>query len=467
LSLGAYNGTIEGSISLPNNRHKLDQGQIELTARLAELDLGKSPFANRRATSRKETASSFDLKELLLSGQSRLSVFVNTIKLPGQEHLKGLAVHAIKSGDRLNLTSLQCQTTSGGKISGKGEGYFRGGQLVQPRLDLALSYDRLNLQNLIGLITAVSRQKPDEPRPARASGGAGKRAAPANYQVNFTVNANQLFYEALTGNHFYLKAALHDDHVSLHHVSMQAFGGRFLSNGSLQLPPEGKEYPLLLHTQLQEMDLNQVFGAVDMLGLDVLNSRNIHGDVNCSVFVQTSLDQTFLPAIARTVMYTQASIHNMELVEVEAIAKALHFLREKKTSHLYFEDVNMKFIMDNGRFIVPGTQLNSNLSHLFLAGTYTMEKDANLHFDVAILDVLFGNNKRRVEKVITDQELAKPRMIRHLVLQREAGQYKLRMFNKQENLQARQQMQEEFRRAVNHHRIDTTFTPGQPIMGKL
>jgi hypothetical protein len=472
LSLEMFNGTLGGSIVVPNNRYQLDKAKVQLTARLNELDLEDSPFGGDRSAPRKKKPSgrSLALQDLLLSDQSRLSLFIATVNLPGQEDLKDLAVHVTKEGDLLSLANLQCQTTMGGRISGKGEGIFRDGQMEDPRLDLNLAYDRLNLQKLIGLLAAAKRPKNvsgrrTEARAARAT--SGKRSVVPEYQINFTVTANHLFYEALTGNQFYLKATLNDDNVRLHHVTMQAFGGRFTSSGSLQLPDQAKEYPLRLHTQLQDMDLTQVFAAVDMLGLDVLNSRNVRGGVDCSVFVRTSLDQTFLPSIPRTVMYTNASIHNMELIEVEAIGKALHFLREKKTSHLYFEDVNMKFILDRGRFIVPGTELNSNLSHLFLAGTYTMGKEADLHFDVAILDVLFGNNKRRVEKVVTDQELGKPRMVRHLALQREAGQYKLRLFNKQENLQAMQQMREEFQAAVHKYQIDTTSAPGQPTVGQL
>ncbi len=469
LSLEMFNGTLVGSIALPNNRYQLDKAQVQLTARLNEFDLEDSPFGGARPASRKKARSgrSLDLKDLLLSDQSRLSLFIAAVNLPGQEDLKDLAVHVTKDGDQLSLGNLQCRTTMGGRISGKGAGIFRNGRMEDPRLDLNLAYGRLNLQKLIGLFAAARQPKPIQAKRAAARSSTGKQPVVPEYQINFTVTADQLFYEALKGSQFYLKAALYDDNVRLHRVTMQAFGGRFTSSGSLQLPDNAKEYPLRLHTQLQEMDLTEVFAAVDMLGLDVLNSRNVRGGVDCSVFVRTSLDQTFLPSIARTVMYTNASIHNMELIEVEAIGKALHFLREKKTSHLYFEDVDMKFILDRGRFIVPGTELNTNLSHLFLAGTYTMEKEANLHFDVAILDVLFGNNKRRVEKVVTDQELGKPRLVKHLALQREAGQYKLRLFNKQENLQAVQQMRDEFQTAVHKYQIDTTAAPGQSTVGQL
>jgi|GEM_PF-4291270 len=469
LSLEMFNGTLKGAITLPNNRYKLDKAQVQLTARLDELDLEDSPFGDTRSAPRKKAPAgrTLALKDLLLSDQSRLSLFIAAVNLPGQEDLKDLVVHVTKDGDRLSLGNLQCRTTMGGRISGKGEGIFRNGRMEEPRLDLNLAYGRLNLQKLIGLFAAARRPKPAQAKQAAARGTTGKQSVVPEYQINCTVTADNLFYEALTGSQFYLKATVYDDNVRLHHVTMQAFGGRFTSNGSLQLPDDAKEYPLLLHTQLQEMDLTQVFAAVDMLGLDVLNSRNVRGGVDCSVFVRTSLDQAFLPSIDRTVMYTNAAIHKMELIEVEAIGKALHFLREKKTSHLYFEDVDMKFILNKGHFIVPGAQLNSNLSHLFLAGTYTMGKAANLHFDVAILDVLFGNNKRRVEKVVTDQELGKPRMVRHLALQREAGEYKLRLFNKQENLEALQQMRDEFRQVVYKYQIDTTAAPGQPTVGPL
>jgi hypothetical protein len=442
----------------------MDDAQVQVTARLQELDLQKSFFSSASGPG-KEAKSGF--MNLVLSKKSKIDLFVGTVNLPGEENLKDFALHLQKTNQRLELTNLQCQTTSGGRITGNGEGIYREGQLLQPKLNLAFAYERLNLQNLIGLFTVISHQKRQLRAGAGTSATASRTKAPADYQIDLHVTAGQLFYEALSGHQFYLKGALHDDEVQLHYVTMQAFGGKFTSKGNLELQRGASGYPLQLHSQLQDMDLKQVFAAVDMLGLDVLNSRNVSGQVDCFVFVRTALDQKFLPGMDRTVMYTQAAIRNMELIEVEAIEKALHFIREKKTSHLYFEDVAIKFMLHNNRFILPGSHMNSNLSHLYLAGTYALEKEAELHFDIAVLDVLFGNNKRRVEKLQSDQELPKPRMVRHLALLREKGQYRLKLYNKQDNQDAKKLMENEFARTLNNQKIDTAFTSLPALWGKL
>ncbi len=463
LAFNALTGTVQGSVSMPNNRHQTDDAQVQLTARLRELDLQK-PFFSSASGPGKEAAS--DFRNLVLSKKSKIALFVGSVNLPGEENLKDFVLHLQKTNQRLELTSLQCQTTSGGRITGGGEGIYREGQLLGPKLNLAFAYERLNLQNLIGLFTVISQQK--RQLGARTGTTAASRSkAPADYQINLNVTAGQLFYEALSGHQFYLKGALHDDEVQLHYVTMQAFGGKFTSKGNLELQRGASGYPLQLRSQLQDMDLKQVFAAVDMLGLDVLNSRNVSGQADCFVFVRTALDQKFLPGMDRTVMYTQAAIRNMELIEVEAIEKALHFIREKKTSHLYFEDVAIKFMLHNNRFILPGSHMNSNLSHLYLAGTYALEKEAELYFDIAVLDVLFGNNKRRVEKLQNNQELPKPRMVRHLALLREKGQYRLKLYNKQDNQDARKLMENEFTRTLNNQKIDTAFIALPALWDKL
>jgi hypothetical protein len=48
LSLEMFNGTLVGSIALPNNRYQLDKAQVQLTARLDELDLEDAPFGGAR-----------------------------------------------------------------------------------------------------------------------------------------------------------------------------------------------------------------------------------------------------------------------------------------------------------------------------------------------------------------------------------------------------------------------------------
>lgn len=397
---------------------------------------------------------------LLEATEGQFAVSMDTLRLPVQEDLHTLALLLRKNGEAISLSDIRFQTTLGGK--GAGNGGFR---LVKqtmdaPFLNLNLNYDQVDLQGLALRIAALGKspEQAADRKDRKIRRVKRRDNLPDNYQVNLRVNARKLTYEQLTGSNLRLRVKLQKGEAHLEQFAMNAFDGKFASRGLIRLNASGTGYPVQLRAQLQQMDLNQIFSLAEQLKLDVLQSRNIRGRINAGMVLQVELDQSFSPSLLKTVAYANARILDMELINVKPIQEALGFLREKRTEHLYFEDVETRFLLYKNRFITPGTNLNNNISDFDLSGTYTMGGEANLFMDVNVFSVLFGNNKRRIERIQNDSLSLKNSSSRqHLLVNREQNDYKVKLFKKKEREAIGQSLRDEFDLLLTEQKVDTNF----------
>src|SRR5690606_17598735 len=124
----------------------------------------------------------------------------------------------------------------------------------------------------------------------------------------------------------------------------------------------------------------------------------------------------------------------------------LRLLKKEKTRHLYFEDLTTNFILHQNRFLTPGLKMNSNLTAFNLSGTYTMGGGADLHMDVGVLNLLLGNNKKRIEKIKSGETTTGPDFEnkQHLVISREQNKYKVNLSNRKQREEKALALKKEF-----------------------
>ncbi|MGM9512302.1 hypothetical protein ACS5NO_31500 [Larkinella sp. GY13] len=430
--------------------------RTKLAAHWQELDFSKPlPPSNRRSAPPKIPTSTDSLLAGLLFGTEYSAVIrIDRIRLPSREDLSDMSFVVHKKGERVRVPQLRCRTTLGGSIAGLGHFQLTPDGIQEPYAALSLSYERLDLQRLVGLLSGLNSMQATYKRPVSQQ----KKSALNDYQFDVEVKARKLDYQTLKGDDFGLKTVIKDETAQLERLTMNVFGGRLGSHGLMKLGrPEG--FPVTLNVTLQKMDLHQLFRAAEEMRIDVLKSENIRGNVDCAMSLRTELNNDFLPDIKKITAYTRASIRQMELIEVQPIQQALRFLPKAKTSHIYFEDVEAQFLLHDNRILMPDLNLSSNLSYLHLNGDYTLNKKAAFLVEISLTDLIFGNNKRRIRQIQEPDSTRTSRGLKnHLLLQRDLGKYRMKMFGRRDFEAQKQTLRSEWQEELSRHRIDTTFS---------
>ncbi|RDC62920.1 AsmA-like C-terminal region-containing protein [Adhaeribacter pallidiroseus] len=416
----------------------------------------------KKAASQPKTANSGVnrvLQSLLQTASSQVNVQVGVLSLTNKEALHGLQFQVNQLGQRVTLSNMHFSSADGGKATAQGGFRLTKAGIRSPYLIATLHYNFFNLQTFMLHLAELKSLAPQTERSARTSKQQRTGVMPQNdFYAQLRVSAQQVQYEYLHGSDLILRVNLNKNRAQLTQLSLKAFGGQINSHGNMLLTHSRQRFPLRLQAKVTGINLQQLFVVANQMNMDVLRSENIRGEVECHVALVTELDQTFSPSFDRTAAYANATFRNMELIEVTPIQNALRFLRKERVQHLYFDDVTTQFVMQNNRFITPKLRMNSNLTDFELSGKYEMRGGADLNMDINVLNVLFGNNKRRIEKIQDSVATESSSNMQHLVLTRQQDKYKVKLSNKKDRLATTKALQEEFINVLRQNQLDTLFT---------
>ncbi|WP_169336213.1 AsmA family protein [Pontibacter roseus] len=457
---------INGNVSVPNDSRRLQAANIQLSARLDSLDLTDmeqvNSYMHATGGGKPGKAAENDGMAYFMPLQTaKLSMHVRHINLPGEEDLENLSVRLRKDRGHIKMQDMRFNTSRGGAATAYGGFHLINSKISRPYLDVTMQYGFVDLQafmqNLAALKTLLPPAEPDYA--AAKANGIGEKLREKVYDLGLHVQAEELKYEYLTGSNLAIDARMDREQAQLDKLYLNAFGGAIYAHGIMYLNEPSDTVPVRLQAQVQDIDLKKVFAFAEQMELDVLGSQNIEGKADCNLAVFTKLDGTFTPSFDRTVAYSRANFRSMELIDVKPIQEALGFMRKERTEHLYFEDVEADFVLHKNRFIAPGFSLNNNLSAFDLRGSYTMKGSASLSLDINVLNILFGNNERRIEQIREDSLSLKNNPSRqHLLLVREQEKYKVKLSNRKEREDISLVLRNEFLDVLKHYQIDTAFT---------
>ncbi|RFP65591.1 hypothetical protein D0N36_07795 [Hymenobacter lapidiphilus] len=416
------------------------------------------------------------LREILLSTSGRIDVAIGQLQLTDASSLHQLRFHVDKTGPAFQIPDLTFRTNTGGQGSIRAQATLAGIQLTRARAIVELHYDTLNVQRFLKLLADLGtvpppdqthvRQSGRETRADRAANRAagrplrrprpGRPARPASPFLDGTitgqvhVTANRMHYGVLRGTDFDLLTTLEAGQARLESCTVQAFGGELTLRGVMRTDSGANHHPLRAHMQLRNVELPQLFALAIPLGLDVLGPDNVRGRMQAEATIRTDLDQTFLPRLATTRALVQADLVKLELLEVDALMQALRMLSPRRTSHLFFEPVQADFLLDKGQLLIPDLNLSSNLTDMQVTGEYGLDGRADLFVGLSPLQTLFGNNRKRVERIRSGEATERrSRGLIYLQLHRQPGsRYRVRLFKKQQQRQQQAEVQEKYQRLL-------------------
>ena len=406
------------------------------------------------------------LRELLLTSSGRVTCDIAQVTLPAGENLQDIRLRFDKQGQQLRVPYLTFSTSAGGSGKATATAQLEGIRLASANASVDFRYATLDIQRLLQLLAALN--PPNylfPPRPSRM--GAARPAAASGVSPFFNgtitaqvrVQADQVQYVALRGTQFRLRSSLRAGQAQLEECSLKAFGGDVMLRGALQTNAGADHHPLHAQARLRNMQLPAVFSMASMLNFDVLGSENVRGTADCEADFHTDLDAEFVPRLHLTQAYLKTNIQNLELLDMRVLQDALKFLSKKRVGHLYFEPVNTAFFLDRGRILIPDLHLNSNLTSMAVSGEYNLLGQANLYVGMNPLQVIFGNNSKRVARIEAGKLVRRTSSsLTYLNLRRTPGSnYKVRLFKQNEQRQQQEALREQSQQLLIEQRLDTTM----------
>jgi hypothetical protein len=420
-------------------------------------------------------------RELLLAADGTLTWDIDKLVLPVGEPMRDLHMRFEKEDSLLRMPSLRFVAPQGGVGRASAEARVSGIHLMAATADVDLRYSTLDVQQLLRMLASLKLPHDTtsfQPRVVNLARRQAKRLAfrrkhkpgtrsPAGILLAsggltavLRVQADQVHYNSIQGRKFQLVSHLNSSEARVDECSLDAFDGHITLHGLLQTDGGRLHHPLDIQALLDDIKLPELFATANAMNFDVLMPDNIRGSLRCAAVIQTDLDSAFLPVRQRTYGYVKADLRELELLNVDVLTQAFKLIKQERTAHLFFEPVSTEFILNQGQVLIPSLRLNSNLTELEVSGRYSLDGKANLYVGMNPLNVLFGNNKRRIER-IQEGEPMRPRSPRltYVNLRRDVPhtKYQVKLFQKKEQQQQQATLRQQCRQVLLTQRLDTTM----------
>ena len=488
-----WGGDVRGHLEWPTDpENRVAPVQYQLAVHFATLNYQQfmahmvrpaQPTLQPRKARGKGTTSPA-LRELLLAANGQANVTIDHLQLPEEESLAQVSIRLEKTGTTMHLPFLRFRTPEGGFGEASATAQVENLHLTAADADVTLRYQTLDVQRLLGLIASVTTTMATtatdsiptaRTRVAHAERRANRRALRPQQPGNpsllsngvlsavLRVEADQVRYGAIRGSQFRLVSHLLDGEAHLDNCSLDALQGHISLRGSMLSTANRAHHPTQLQIRLDEVQLPALFATATSMGLNVLSEDNIRGTLRGVADVRTDLGPTFLPGLQQTAGYLKTDFRDLELLNVEALMETLKFMKAERTGHLYFEPVTGEFLLAQGQLIIPGLQLNSNLSNLEVSGHYGLDGATNLFIGLQPMKALFGNNNKRIERIQNGEPMSKAdakgkNNLTYVNLRRTAPKekYKVRLFQRNEQRDALDKLRAQYRNFLLTQRLDTT-----------
>ena len=422
-------------------------------------------------------------RELLLAADGSLTWDIGELVLPVGEPLRNLHLRFEKEDSLLRMPYLRFVAPQGGVGRASAAAVVSGIHLTAATADVDLRYSTLDVQQLLKMLASLkpprdtTKYQPRamilEARRARrlarlharhrslsAPSPAGTLLASGGLTAVLRVQANRVNYNSIEGTNFQLVSHLNAGEARVDACSLDAFDGHISLNGLLRTDGGRQHHPLQVQALLEDIRLPDFFATANTMRFHVLTQDNIRGTLRCAAALRTDLDSTFLPVREQTFGYVKAGLRDLELLNVEALEQSFKFIKKERTGHLFFEPVSTEFLLNAGQVLIPILRLNSNLTELEVSGRYGLDGRANIYIGMNPLNVLFGNNKRRVERIQSGEPM-RPRSPRltYVNLRRDApgSKYQVKLFQKKEQQQQQATLRQQCRQLLLSQRLDTTM----------
>jgi hypothetical protein len=422
-------------------------------------------------------------RELLLAADGSMTWDIARLDLPVGEPLRDLHLRFEKEDSLLRMPYLRFVAPQGGVGRASAAAVVSGIHLTAATANVDLRYKNLDVQQLLQMLASLkpprdtttfqpravikaarrakrlARLRAKHRRPSAPS-PAGTLLASGGLTAVLRVQADRVSYNSIEGGKFQLLSHLNATEARVDACSLEAFDGRITLTGLLRTDGGRQHHPLHVQALLEDIRLPDFFATANTMRFHVLTQDNIRGTLRCAATLRTDLDSTFLPVRAQTFGYVKANLRDLELLNVEALQDAFKFVKKERTGHLFFEPVSTEFLLNGGQVLIPSLKLNSNLTELEVSGRYGLDGRANLYVGMNPLNILFGSNKRRIERIQSGEPM-RPRSPRltYVNLRRDAPatKYQVKLFQKKEQQQQQATLRQQCRQLLLTQRLDTSM----------
>lgn len=379
MSVVNFNGAAKGRLTLDNLKQF---GVLEPNTTLTGLLNADLKFAGN-----KTLIDNGDYDKINITGTANL----NNVKYTAPEYAGGITV--ANAAASFNPGTVTISQFNGRYLNSNFSGNGTLNNLIGFAMKneplhgtLALSVDKMNLNDWTGTTSAAPINKTGAPGPEPAP-----FLVPANLDIQLNAKAGQVTYDNVDYNNINGVLQLSDETVKLQDVKAQALQGSITMNGSYSTKNNKTKPDMGLNYVIRDMDVQQAFMSFNTVQALMPIGKFLSGKLNSELSMSGNLNGDMMPNLA-----SLTGKGNLLLIEgvlkkfgpLEKLANALQIDRLKSIS---VKDIKNYIEFANGKVLVKPFTIKVEDIELQIGGLHGFDQSIDYSIAMKVPRKYLGN----------------------------------------------------------------------------
>jgi hypothetical protein len=204
--------------------------------------------------------------------------------------------------------------------------------------------------------------------------------------ASISLQADKLSYQNFSATKIRGAVSLTNDLVRLDNFSLQHAGGSIAVSGFSK--DNGSSNSLEMQTEMQNVDIKELFHSFNNFGLQSLTSKNISGIFSADIRFTGTLDDNYNLYRPANKGYVNFSLKNGRLVNFEPLVNIdNHFLQKRDLSDIRFAELKDKLELNGNEVQVNKMEIRSTAVSMYVEGVFSFANNTDLSIQIPLKDL--------------------------------------------------------------------------------
>lgn len=218
----------------------------------------------------------------------------------------------------------------------------------------------------------------------------------SNSHLNLIAKADRIYYQNGSVDDLDLMITYDSDKIDLKRLEFY-FAGGYVSTFGHIINNGSKQYPAYINSQVDSIDIQDLFGAFNNFNQSVLNNENSRGNISWDSHLHFNLNESFFPISDKNLWKFEITLHDGEFKKIEPIEKALFFIGHKVKDDLIVTDLELDAYLYKDKILFRDIFINDNIANMDLFGEINLRDSIiDVGAEISLTDLFFRSKKKRV-----------------------------------------------------------------------
>lgn len=241
----------------------------------------------------------------------------------------------------------------------------------------------LNLDDFLAEDTTATETNLPETTEENTTNNSENIMLPENISFTLTANCNKMVYNNIEMNNVKSELKLKNKKAILSFLQLQMAKGTAIIKGDFSTPNR-QTTTFSTNVEIMDFDFNESYKTLQIIEKLAPIAKQCSGTYSSELSIKGFLDKDLYPIIETIWAKGRMQTHNLKVKQIKPMQELIDKYQIKKLNTAQIEDVNISFMVDDGKITVEPFEIKIPDAHGTVYGSHSLENKMDYTMDMAV-----------------------------------------------------------------------------------